>query len=1538
MKKAWKIFRGIVVVLAVLLVATPISLYVILSSGWAQNDIRRVAVQELSAILGTDVSIGEVEIHPFYHLSIYDISARDDNDRPALKIKEISVAFELFYLLRTGKIVVDFALVNEPDLKLYRQHRDSPLNIAGIINALKSDRPREKQSKYDLRANTVIIRNGILNYDVLDAQKRDSVFDINHIAVDRVCLNAYIPTISNDEHSVEIERFSFHEKNGFTLEKLECTASLTSHGSSIEGLSLSLPHSTLNFNTVKIDNQSISDIERIFKSQGIEIGISEGSNIYLPDLAAFAPALANLTDDIDISLSGRLSATDAHIESLKAIESDGKYGLSLKASAENINKGTEATLSVDELKVSANSSGLRDIAGLIKDRRTGSKIDKLLKEGNSLTATLKSKGRISDSKIAANIRYGDNSLKINGGYSSHDSLRTIRFKADGMCEFDDLAMVDPSLSQTSFRTRFKTAGRVAGKSSQGEISLDSARIAYKGYCYSGISLTASAGRQKAEGKLSVDDPMLKLQAECLADYSEAAKSIEATIEVDKAYPDSLHLIKGYPGYMLSGQADGIFEFTDINDISGSLSLRDLSFKDSISATADLEIKKLDIDAVPGGDAPGIMIESDFLNGYVNGRYHATSLYPMLKDLAAKVFPAIDNGEVKTTFKSEDYENNNFTFDFKLSECENLCKFAHLPVSIIHPIGIKGHFSGVSQTASLTVDAPYMLHGDKIIESTAVRASIDADEDYASVYATSKMPTKKGPMVVVANLSGASDRIDNRIDWVIERKIPINGSFNFSTELFRDEDDGSLFTNIIFNPGTINFGDDVWTIKPSSIGLADKRIDIDKFAMEAGDKSILIDGTVSDSEDDRLTVDLKNIALLEIFETLEIDKALIGGSATGRFIGSNLLTAEPAINCKRLHVDSISYNRCVLGDADIAAHWDNTKKSFFLDADITGDDGLHSRIYGDIFPAGEALDINFDANHVPVGFLKPFMSAFASEIKGYASGHARLFGTFKYIDMTGDLFADNLKIKIDFTNTWYTATDSIKLQPGLIDINDVTIKDINGNTAKLNGFVRHKFFKEPSFNFKVSDARNFLSYNVDAKLSPDWYGTVYGNGGATISGEPGVVDISVEMSTAPKSIFTFVLSDRLDADEYSFITFKDSRAEAIRDSLSAHDDTPPIVRMLRERLGMQDSDSQSAYNMDLQIDITPDARMVLVMDPVAGDQIKANGSGNLKLTYESLNNDLRMYGTYTLDHGSYNFTLQDIIIKDFTIKEGSSIAFHGDPYSAQLAIQAVYAVNANLSDLDESFLLDKDLNRTNVPVHALLKVTGDMRQPDIDFDLEFPTLTQDTYRKVRSIVSTKEMMNRQIIYLLALNRFYTPDYMASTTKGNELFSVASSTIASQLSSMLGKLSDDWSIAPNLRSERGDFSDVEVDVALSSRLLNNRLLFNGNFGYRDKTLNTNQFIGDFDIEYLLNPKGSWRLKAYNRYNDQNYYVRTAQTTQGVGIVFKKDFNNFFGFLRPKKKAAKAAKPDGTKLKGDSTLRQPTIVIPDSIAHPANPLLEQ
>ena len=79
----------------------------------------------------------------------------------------------------------------------------------------------------------------------------------------------------------------------------------------------------------------------------------------------------------------------------------------------------------------------------------------------------------------------------------------------------------------------------------------------------------------------------------------------------------------------------------------------------------------------------------------------------------------------------------------------------------------------------------------------------------------------------------------------------------------------------------------------------------------------------------------------------------------------------------------------------------------------------------------------------------------------------------------------------------------------------------------------------------------------------------------------------------------------------------------------------------------------------------------------------------------------------------------------------------------------------------------------------------------------------------------------------------------------------------------------------------------------------MLINGNFGYRDRSNSSTTFVGDFDVEYLLSKNGNLRLKAYNHFNDQNYYLREALTTQGLGVVYRRDFDDWFTFLKKKKK---------------------------------------
>ena len=112
-------------------------------------------------------------------------------------------------------------------------------------------------------------------------------------------------------------------------------------------------------------------------------------------------------------------------------------------------------------------------------------------------------------------------------------------------------------------------------------------------------------------------------------------------------------------------------------------------------------------------------------------------------------------------------------------------------------------------------------------------------------------------------------------------------------------------------------------------------------------------------------------------------------------------------------------------------------------------------------------------------------------------------------------------------------------------------------------------------------------------------------------------------------------------------------------------------------------------------------------------------------------------------------------------------------------------------------------------------------------------------------------------------------------------------------------------------------MEFEGVLSGQLLNNRLLINGNFGYRDNPMANTNFVGDFEAEWLVNRSGDIRLKAYNETNDR-YYTRTNLTTQGIGIIFKKDFKRWSDLLFWNKWRMKRL--EAKKRKAEQTTTQP------------------
>ena len=342
-------------------------------------------------------------------------------------------------------------------------------------------------------------------------------------------------------------------------------------------------------------------------------------------------------------------------------------------------------------------------------------------------------------------------------------------------------------------------------------------------------------------------------------------------------------------------------------------------------------------------------------------------------------------------------------------------------------------------------------------------------------------------------------------------------------------------------------------------------------------------------------------------------------------------------------------------------------------------------------------------------------------------------------------------------------------------------------------------------------------------------------------------------------------------------------------------------------GLASKSTVNSYKTDIYLNIlinaTPDATLRLLMDANTNDYITLNGDGAIRATYHN-KGSFNMFGTYNVDHGTYGVTIQNIIKKNFIFNSGGTIIFSGDPYQAALSLQAVHTVSGvSLSDLN----IGSSFSSNTIRVNCLMNISGVAAAPQVDFDLEMPTVKADEQQMIRSIINGQQEMNQQVIYLLAIGRFYTQgvNSMANNPQTDQtslaMQSLLSGTLSAQINNVLNQFvkNDNWNFGANITTGDEGWHNAEYEGIINARMLNNRLLLNGQFGYRNNAKQaTPAFIGDFDVQYLLYPNGNLALKVYNQTNDR-YFTKSSLNTQGIGLIMKKDFNGLRDLFTIKKK---------------------------------------
>lgn len=1502
----------------VLLVVVYLGLYVVLSIPAVQNKVKEKVCEETSKLLGGDLKMESLTIHPFSEVILSGVSLYSPENEKCASIKKVAAGIDLWTLFTDRKIVLNYAEIIGMDVAVSQRAKDAPLNIQFLIDALAPKDKDKPSAAFDLRIRNIVIRDSKASF--LRPWMKDTdgnKLPFADIDLSRLRMDLSIPVLRNDLYKFDIRNLQFEVTPGVNLRGLTAevkySRALEKGGGSdvleVSDLKIDLPNTSLEVGDINIHLDSITDLRGNVEGKFTP---SDLSNI-LPQLSAF-----DTSWNIDLDATYRKNGIE--LSEISLSNDDLKSSLRLEGFIGNLNKKDSINLELGTMHADISSSLIsKVVSNLANHAQKGVQVIESLGnvsidiqgeliEGNTADA----KGKIDTER--GTLEFSASGSRLRSGRPSI----SIKANAENI-ELDKLLSTN-NIGIVSFSLEGETTG--LDKNADGHISLKSEECEVMGNLLTGVDVELRKNKDLVDLDLYLASNVMELNIDAGANISEKNSNLQAEMLISGFNPSDFGIKGKMADSSISGRISANTRGNNLDNATGKIELKDFTLERTDGNKLKLKELTVSVDSLISRTTNDgsvnkrlIDLKSDWFDARVSGEIYPSTLLKELRGMVESVMPSLGGNYAR--IPEAKAALNAFDFDINIKGVATPYAFFNTPVRPLTNIPLYGSLDLKQGKASLNVSTPHLQQGkNKLIRNVDISVDIDSFLGMAKINAGLIFPAKKGDVEIASDIYAMRDKINVNLGLNPSMESVVKGGIALDATLARYahplKPEGEMAVRVDILPSTITISDKAWSIANGAIDYSGKRIDVSNFLISHDDQYVRIEGTASENEEDAVMVKLNDIDLEYIFNVLNINYVSFGGMATGEVIGRRLLTKKLEARTEFLHVKDLSYNGAVLGNGDLASDYDVSQQKVGIYGVIRDPLTRERRVSvdGGIWVTRDSLSFDIDAQKVNVGIMKPFVSAFCSDLYGKASGKCKLYGTFSDIDLVGGLRADTLSMKLDFTNTWYHAgNDSVYLYNGVIDIPPLTLYDDDKHSAEFSGWLRHTYFHNPVFNFRLKDAKSLLCYDTNEKINPLWYGTIYGSGHAQINGYPGQIDIDMNMTTDEGSKFYYVISDAEDVDQYSFLTFTDKRKET--KELEAVDTVPDYLLKFQKHTEDLEEGSSNVI-LSLKGTVTNNALVTLVMDPKAGDKIIARGQGALQMDYNLASNDLRMIGTYVLDEGSYNFTLQDIIIKNFNIRKGSLIKFDGDPMNANLDIAATYRVNTNLTDLDKSFSTDKELNRTNVPVDALLLVKGPMTNPDITFDIELPSLTSDVERKVKSIVSTNDMMSRQIIYLLALNRFYTPEYTGGQSNGSEWSSMASSTISSQLSNILSQMTDKLDVAPSFRSDKGDFTDMEFDLALSSRLLNNRLLINGNFGYRDRNTSNTQFVGDFDIEYLLSKNGNLRLKAYNHFNDQNYYLRSALTTQGVGVVFQRDFDRLF-----RRKKDDIIQPEGEEERDSTTM---------------------
>lgn len=983
---------------------------------------------------------------------------------------------------------------------------------------------------------------------------------------------------------------------------------------------------------------------------------------------------------------------------------------------------------------------------------------------------------------------------------------------------------------------------------KGEIPL----FDFNNYRFSNIRLDGSYNKGLIDGLASIADPNINLQV--AGKYSIPKKQYEAQLNLAHLQPTVLGV----------KMADNTYTLNDIR----------------VSAKNEGADSYLDL-------------EAPFANIHVKGQYDYGTLVQTMTNMLASKLPTLP-GIGKTSNKTR----NNFSIEAEIASTEILQRMLGVPLDIQQPVVIDGNISDLDRSVNLTAQLPAFSYNGSDYSGGALQMNTEndtlkVDARIKTGAAGSISPTLHVKAAAADNTLMASLGYNNH-----SKSLPIHGALNAEAQFYKNTDNVST-AHVDIKPSLIHIGEKPWKVHPADITYSKNHLEIENFEVSHGDQHVAVNGLATPNKEDSIVAQLKDVDVEYILNLVNFHSVDFSGKASGKAIVKSIFNDPDAY--AKLDIKDFEFEHGPMGI--LHANVSFNKELSQIDINAVADEGEEHQtlIDGYVSPKRNYIDLGIEAQGTNMKFMESFCGSFMDDIQARAKGKVNLVGDLSDINLVGDLYATG-KMHMKQLGTEYSFKNlHAHAIPDDILLNNDTIYDRNHNMALVSGGIHHKHLTRLSYDLTLK-ARNFLGYDTHEFGDNTFYGTVYATGEVGIHGKSGETIIDIDAEPGPGSIFVYNVASPDAISDKSFIHW--------------HDIAPELTDSLKQL--QKDDDDDIDFSSDMRINFlvnaTPNLTLKLMMDPQSGDYITLNGNGVLRANWFN-KGSFDMFGNYVVDHGVYKLTIQNVIKKDFEFMPGGTIAFGGNPYNAPLNLQAKYTVNGvPLSDLS----IGRSFSSNNIRVDCLMNITGTPQSPSVDFTMDLPTVNTDAKQMIYSVINSQEEMNQQVLYLLAIGRFYAQtknnqssedaDQQSQTSLAMQSF--LSGTISQQLNTVLSNVvkSNNWNFGANISTGDEGFNNAEYEGILSGRLLNNRLLFNGQFGYRDNANATQSFIGDFDLRYLIFPNGNLAVRMYNQTNDR-YFTRNSLNTQGLGLIMKKDFNGWRDLFGIKKKK-EVKKKSGSK----------------------------